>query len=104
MKTVITSTGDNLDARFDLRFGRAAWFCIYDDATRESSFVANIHKDAQGGAGVKTSEMLIDLGVTKAISGDFGPKAKELLQKFNVQMVILQDGDKSVKHILESIQ
>ncbi len=41
------------------------------------------------GAGGKVVETAIELGVTKVISGDFGPKAKDLLEKFNIQMVIL---------------
>ena len=56
----ILVTGNNLDSGFDLRFGCAGWFCILDEET----------------------------GATRVISGDFGSKAKELLEKFNIQMVL----------------
>jgi predicted Fe-Mo cluster-binding NifX family protein len=55
MKTVISSLGDNEDAQFDLRFGRAAFFCIYDEDTKNIEFINNVNKDAQGGAEYKKS-------------------------------------------------
>jgi len=101
MKTVITSQGSDLRSPFDLRFGRGAYFCIYDDETKESTFIKNDFADAQGGAGTKASEKIIELGVTKVISGDFGPKAKELLNQFNIQMIILDVEEKKIAEIIE---
>lgn len=104
MKTVITSSGNTADAAFDKRFGRAAWFCIYDDATNETLFYQNSNADANNGAGIKAAEMLIELHVGKVISGDFGPKAKDLLDKFNVQMVILQAAELTIGEIIKKLQ
>ena len=42
--------------------------------------------------------------VGKVISGDFGPKAKDLLDKFNVQMVILQEADMNIGAVIEKLQ
>jgi len=103
MKTVITSKGDNKDAHFDLRFGRAGWFCVFDDETGKPGFIENDQANATGGAGVKAAETMVELGVQKVISGDFGPKAKELLEKFNIQMVILPDDQKKIKEIIASL-
>ena len=83
MKTLISSTGNNIDSGFDLRFGRAAWFCLLNEETGETTFHENETRDASHGAGTKAVEKLVELGATKVISGDFGPKAKELLEKFN---------------------
>lgn len=104
MKTIITSTGEGENNLFDLRFGRAAWFCIYDDETSSLQFIKNKHLDAASGAGKKVVEELIDLGASKIISGDFGPKAKELLEKFNVQMVILNDDHSTIKEIVDKLK
>ncbi len=101
MKTVITSTSDSLSANYDKRFGRGAWFCIYDEDTKVVEFVVNENKDANSGAGTKVAELMVELGVTKVISGDFGPKAKDLLEKFNVQMVIVEDKHQTVQDILD---
>jgi len=103
MKTVITSTGNQLSSSFDLRFGRAVWFCLFDEESKEISFVENENINAKGGAGTKTVEKIVELGVAKVISGDFGPKAKELLEKFKVQMVVLQDGNNTIQDIIDKM-
>lgn len=104
MKTLITSTENRLEAAFDKRFGRGAWFCILDESTGITEFFENQNVDATGGAGTKAAEKAVELGVQKIISGDFGPKAKELLSKFNIQMVIIEEEDLSVKDIVERIK
>lgn len=76
MKILITSKGNKTADYFDQRFGRAKYFCIYNTDTKQTEFLKNENADAQGGAGTKTSEKVIELGIKKVISGDFGPKAK----------------------------
>ncbi len=100
MKTIISSEGKSLNSKFDLRFGRAAWFCLVDEESRKTEFFENEFKDAGHGAGGKVVEKLVLLGVGKVISGDFGPKAKDLLEKFKIQMVILPDDNKNIKEII----
>ncbi len=103
MKTIITSTGDNLSAKFDQRFGRAGWFCIYDRGDKSTYFVENNFKNSNGGAGTKSSEMVAELGAGQIISGDFGPKAKTLLEKLNIQMIIIDETELSVQDIINRI-
>lgn len=104
MKTIITASGNTADSVFDKRFGRAAWFCIYDSASQETTFIENANADANNGAGIKAAEMVIELKAAKVISGDFGPKAKDLLDKFNIQMVIMNDNDRTIDQIINKIQ
>lgn len=104
MKTVITATGNSSSAAFDQRFGRAAWFCVFDDESGELNFIDNAGVNASNGAGTKAAETMVELGVTKVISGDFGPKAKDLLEKFNIQMVILQNDDDTVQDIVDKLK
>jgi len=104
MNTLISSTGNNLDAGFDLRFGRAGWFCLLNEKTGETTFYENENKEASHGAGTKAVEKVVELGANRVISGDFGPKAKELLEKFNIQMVLLSDDSKSISDIIDSIK
>ena len=103
MKTVITSSGDTITAQFDKRFGRAAWFCVYDENTKEMTFLDNANIDASNGAGTKAAEKMVEMNVKKVISGDFGPKAKNLLDKFDVQMVIVQDNDLTIHDIIQKL-
>ena len=104
MKTVITSSGNTIESQFDKRFGRAAWFCIYDESSKEISFAPNEQVNANNGAGTKAAEKMVELGIKKVISGDFGPKAKDLLEKFNIQMVVIQDDDSTVQNIIQKIK
>ncbi len=104
MKTVITSSGNTVTAQFDKRFGRAGWFCVYDEETKETTFLDNANVSASNGAGTKAAERMVEIGVGKVISGDFGPKAKDLLDKFNVQMVIIQDDDLTVGDIIQKLK
>ena len=104
MRTIITSTGDNLDSGFDLRFGRAAWFCLLDEATRETTFYENKSNESSQSAGTKAVKKVMELGANRVISGDFGPRAKGLLEKSKVQMVLLSDDSKSIADIVDSIK
>ncbi len=90
-KTVITSLGNELASQFDKRFGRAEWFCVFDNETKESKFIKNEFVNSNHGAGTQAAELMIELKANRIISGDFGPKAKELLDKLDIQMVIIQD-------------
>lgn len=103
MKTIITSTGDQLTSKFDQRFGRAGWFCVYDQDSKTSNFIENSFKNLNGGAGTKSSEMAAELGASQIISGDFGPKAKSLLEKFKIQMIILDKTNLCVQDIIDQI-
>lgn len=104
MKTVITALGQSLDSTFDLRFGRATAFCIYDDETKEISFVENEQVHANGGAGTKTAQKMIELGIAKVVSGDFGPKAKSLFKEFNIQMIVLPDNQNTIQEIINKMK
>jgi predicted Fe-Mo cluster-binding NifX family protein len=104
MKTIISSTGNKTNAQFDLRFGRAEWFCLLDEETGKTRFLKNDHQEASHGAGTKASEIVIEEGATKVISGDFGPKAKEVLDKFNIQMVIIPDDSLTIAEIIQKIK
>ncbi len=101
---MITSAGNQTDSAFDQRFGRAAWFCLLDEETGQTSFIRNEFADAAQGAGRKVVEKVAGMGINRVISGDFGPKAKELLEQLNIQMVILNDQATTVADILKKIK
>lgn len=104
MKTIITASAASVDSIMDQRFGRCAFFCLYDHENGQVTFIQNEFKDAQGGAGTKVSEKVISMGVDRVISGDFGPKAKDLLDKFKIQLVKMQDDQKTVQDIISSLK
>lgn len=100
MKIAITSTGNNVQSKFDLRFGRTAWFCVFDTESKTTEFIENDNRDVNSGAGTKTVEKVAELGIGRVISGDFGPKAKSLLERLEIQMVILNEDDNTIQDIL----
>jgi predicted Fe-Mo cluster-binding NifX family protein len=104
MKTIITSKGNRTTSLFDSRFGRAVWFCLYDEETGETNFVENKNNNSLHGAGRQAVEQVMELGAEKVISGDFGPRAKELLDQFRIQMVVLQGESKTIAEIIRMIK
>ena len=103
MKIAITSEGNTLDSKVDLRFGRASSFCFFNQETGETSFIENENLNLNSGVGIKTAEKMIELGVKKVISGHFGPKAKDLLDKFEIQMEEFQKTDLTINEVLSKI-
>lgn len=91
MKTLITTQSKSTDSPMDKRFGRAHYFCIFDDLNNSVVFEENPYINSEGGAGTKTAELMVEKGINKIISGHFGPKAKELLEKFEIQLVETDD-------------
>lgn len=103
MKTVITASGNNIISDFDKRFGRSAWFCVFDNETNSYCFYENQNIDAEIGAGLLTAKRMAELGAKQVISGDFGLKAKEILDKLNIQIIILADDDLTIEEIIQKL-
>ncbi len=104
MKTVITSAGNDVFSSFDLRFGRAAWFCVYDHSTGQTEFIENKYCESNSGAGTKAAELMAELKINTIISGDFGPKAKSLLERLNIQMIVQENSSKTIQELLENLK
>ncbi len=104
MRIAITSTGNNMDAMLDQRFGRCSWFVIYDTETGSTEFIPNPHKDAEEGAGPAAVELVASRKVEKIISGEFGLKIKQLLDSVKIQMIVIKNQDKTIRDLIEIIQ
>ncbi|MEW5947696.1 MAG: NifB/NifX family molybdenum-iron cluster-binding protein [bacterium] len=76
MKIAITSSGKDLDAQVDPRFGRAAGFIIYDLETGAFEYKDNSQNlNAMQGAGIQSAKHISDCGAGALITGHCGPKA-----------------------------
>jgi predicted Fe-Mo cluster-binding NifX family protein len=100
MKIAITSTGNSNESTIDERFGRCAWFVIYDTESKSTEFIPNRVKDADAEAGLTAVELLKGRKVSKVISGEFGIKVKPLLDSLKVQMIILKKSGKTIGEII----
>lgn len=80
MKIAITTTGTNLTAPLDPRFGRTARFLVYDTDTKTFEIVDNSQNlNAAQGAGIQAAQNAASTGAKAVISGHFGPKAFRVL-------------------------
>lgn len=101
MKVAITSTGNTLESTLDPKFGRCAYFFIYDLEKKAMEFIPNATKDAEEGAGNAAVQFIASRNANKIISGEFGIKIKSLLDYLKIQMIVLKKPDKKIKDIIE---
>jgi len=101
MKVAITSTGNSLDSKLDSRFGRCAFFIIYDTETKAMEIIPNPNKDRDELAGPASVQLVAQRSVQKIISGEFGFKIKALLDSLKIQMIVIKNHDKSIKEIID---
>lgn len=101
MKVAITSTGNTLDSIIDSRFGRCAFFVIYDTESKSTEFVPNQNKENVEGAGPASVQFVASRGVGKVVSGEFGAKVKSLFDSLKVQLIVLSDSDKTIRSIID---
>ncbi|MBC8206673.1 MAG: NifB/NifX family molybdenum-iron cluster-binding protein [Kiritimatiellaeota bacterium] len=85
MKIAITTSGTDLTAPVDTRFGRAASFIVYDTES-ETFEVAdnNQNLNAPQGAGIQTAQNVAATGAKTVITGHCGPKAFRILSASNI--------------------
>lgn len=88
MKTAITSTGPDLDAHVDPRFGRCAYFLIVDTDSMEFEAIENPNLALGGGAGVQSAQMMADRGVESVLTGNCGPNAFQVFDAAGIQVVV----------------
>ncbi|MDD3321958.1 MAG: NifB/NifX family molybdenum-iron cluster-binding protein [Paludibacter sp.] len=101
MKVAITSTGNSLESTIDQRFGRCAYFVIYDDESKAMEFIPNPYKESEEDAGTASVQLVASRNVNKIISGEFGMKIKSLLDSLKIQMIVLKQPEKKIIEIIE---
>lgn len=103
MKVAITSIGNTLESTIDQRFGRCAYFVIYDTENKAIEFIPNPNKDSEEGAGPASVQLVASRNVNKIVSGEFGIKIKSLLDSLKIQMIVLKEPEKKIKDIIEML-
>jgi len=86
MKLIITTASSSIDAAFDQRFGRCAYFLVIDSETMHWEAFPNPGIDAPGGAGTRAAQFAVDKQVSAVISGNFGPNASSALNAAGISM------------------
>ncbi len=101
MKVAITSTGNRPESKLDKRFGRCSYFVIYDTSNHATEYIPNPNKDNLEGAGPASVQLIASKGVEKVVSGEFGAKVKSIFDSLRIQLVVLNNSEKSVSEIID---
>ena len=99
MKICVSSTGKDLDANVDPRFGRCSYFIIIDPKTMNYEFISNKSSIASGGAGIQAAQTVAKTGASTVITGNIGPNAFEILQAVGIKVITGANG--VIKNIIE---
>ena len=87
MKIAVSTTGTDLDAQVDPRFGRCQRFIIVDPDTLEFEAIQNDNNMASGGAGVATAQMIAGKDVEVVLTGNCGPNAFNVLNAAGIKVM-----------------
>ncbi|HIP63077.1 MAG TPA: dinitrogenase iron-molybdenum cofactor [Archaeoglobus profundus] len=102
MKIAISTTSGGLDDKVSDVFGRAVSFTIVEVKNGEIKNIEILKNEFAvrgGGAGVATSQFLIDKGVEVVLTGNIGPNALSVLNSAGVK--VYRAGGLKVKEAIE---
>ena len=86
MKIIITSKGKEKDSLLDPRFGRCAFFYIYDSKKNKVKVKENAAANVGGGAGIKAANFIIEEEADILITGNLGPNAQMVLKEAGIKV------------------
>ena len=103
MKIAITTSGQDLQAPVDPRFGRAKSFLLYDTEAGEWSILDNAQNVAAAqGAGIQAAATIANAGAQAVLTGNCGPRAFATLAAAKVQVYAGVTG--TVQEAIEAFQ
>lgn len=85
MKIAVSTNGTTKESLLDQRFGRCNYFQIYDTENKEFNLIENKGFTAAGGAGIASSNQLIDENVEVIITGNLGPNAFDIISASKIR-------------------
>ena len=87
MKIALSTDAEDLDGSLNPTFGRSRRFLIYDNLTGKHQWLANPGFGAASGAGVQAAHLLVEQGVNQVVSGQFGLKARPILEQAGIRVI-----------------
>ena len=101
MKIAVPAQDGNLDAKIDMRFGRAKCFILVDLDICEFDVVDNKQNiQAPAGAGIQAAQIVADHNADVLVAGNCGPKAFMTLKAADIKVFVGMDG--TVRKAIES--
>lgn len=87
MKIAFTTSGSDLTAQLDGRFGRTPKFLVYDLENKSFEIIDNQKNlNVAQGAGIQSAEAVARLGVNAVVTGHCGPKAFRVLMAAGIKV------------------
>lgn len=86
MKIAVPAETPNLNNPVCPSFGRTPYFVLYDTDNGKYDFLDNSAAASQGGAGIKTAQMLVDLDAKVLITHRCGENAAEVLNSADIEI------------------
>jgi len=87
VKIAVSSTGPDLSAQVDPRFGRCQYFIVVDPDTLESEAFLNPSISASGGAGAQAAQLVAAKGAKAVLTGHCGPNAFTALRAAGIEII-----------------
>lgn len=86
MKIAIPSEGKGLDSLINQNFGRTETFILVDSKDMSYKIIDNSAARAQGGAGIKAAQTIVDSGADAIIAFRCGQNAADVLEAGGVRI------------------
>jgi predicted Fe-Mo cluster-binding NifX family protein len=99
MKVAVSSNGEDLNAQLDPRFGRCAYFLVFNPDDMSFEAFNNESAVQGGGAGIQAAQFLASQGVEAVITGNCGPNAVQTLSAAGIELFGGQEG--RVREVVE---
>ena len=93
MITAIPVNENGESASVCVSFGRAPFFLFYGTETGKSETVVNEAANAQGGAGIKAAQVVVDRGAKALITPRCGENAAQVLKAAGIEIYKSSGGD-----------
>ena len=99
MKVAVSSSGRDLNAQLDPRFGRCSYFLIIDTQDMSCEVFENENATLGGGAGIQSAQFVASKGAKAVLTGNCGPNAMQTCSAAGIQVYVGQSG--SAKDIVD---
>jgi predicted Fe-Mo cluster-binding NifX family protein len=102
LKICVSSTGNNLEAQLDPRFGRCLYLIIIDTETMQFEAIPNLAAGTREGAGIQAAQTIANKGAKVVITGNVGPNAFKALSAADIEIMTNASG--TIKDVVEKLK
>lgn len=95
MKIAVPADDRTMEGNVSNSFGRAPYYLIYDTESRSAEFIENSAARAQGGAGIKAAQEVVDAKAQILVTPRLGENAAQVLEKAQIRSYLCIPGSLS---------